>query len=176
MDRSSSLEEVEFRRQETKDQGREHEDSSEDSTVKVKNEGDINSMLAYLVERVKSLEKQVQQQSLPEDRSEISSEEDDNMSVNSKWLEFLPVDRSRWNSTKASDQAQGRVRGESKSTHRCSCSRSDCFLRHWICSWFSSTTSLSGVLIIAFRKSWTPTTFETPSRSPTAKKRRIASH
>ena len=39
-----------------------------------------------------------------------------------------------------------------------------------------STTSLSGVLIIAFRKSWTPTTFETPSRSPTAKKRRIASH
>ena len=56
MDRSSSLEEVEFRRQETKDQGREHEDSSEDSTVKVKNEGDINSMLAYLEERVKELD------------------------------------------------------------------------------------------------------------------------
>ena len=109
MDRSSSLEEVEFRRQETKDQGREHEDSSEDSTVKVKNEGDINSMLAYLVERVKSLEKQVQHQSLPEDRSEISSEEDDNMSVNSKWEEFLPMDRNRWNSTKASDQAQGNL-------------------------------------------------------------------
>ena len=110
MDRSSSLEEVEFRRQETKDQRREHEDSSEDSTtVKVKNEGDINSMLVYLVERVKSLEKQVQQQSLPEDRSEISSEEDDNLSVNSKWLEFLPMDRNRWNSTKASDQAQGNL-------------------------------------------------------------------
>ena len=93
MDRSSSLEDVEFRSQETTDLGREHEDSSEDSTVKVKNEGDINSMLAYLVERVKSLEKQVQQQSLPEDRSEISSEEDDNMSVNSKWEEFLPMDK-----------------------------------------------------------------------------------
>ena len=109
MDRSSSLEEVEFRRQETKDQGREQEDSSEESTVKVKKEGDINSMLAYLVERVKSLEKQVQQQSLPEDRSEISSEEDDNLSVSSKWFEFLPMDRNRWTSTKASDQAQGNL-------------------------------------------------------------------
>ena len=102
---------MEFRSLEAKDQGQQgqQEDSSEESTVKLKQEGDITSMLTYLVNKVQSLEKQVKQQSVPEEKSEISSEGDDNVLVSAKWYEFIPIDRNRWSSTKASDQAQGNL-------------------------------------------------------------------
>ena len=86
----------------------------------VKSEENINSLLAYLVDEVKSLKLQVEQQSSMNAgvtyesksgklHSEISTDEDleeDNVSVSSKLGDFIPVDQGRWKSSKAAEQAQ----------------------------------------------------------------------
>ena len=136
MDGSEATKEVVFRSRGTTDLDRVLDDSSEDGTVKIpptiednvsvssklgdfvpvdlkmKSEENINCILAYLVDRVRSLEMQIEHQPKSGNPSEISTDEDleeDNVSVSSKLGDFVPVDQGRWKSSKAADQAQSNL-------------------------------------------------------------------
>ena len=113
MDGSETGKEVTFHGHGTTDLDSVHENSSEDLTVKipmpagddgraptvltreqVKSEENINSILAYLVDEIKSLKVQIEHQSKSGNPSEISTDEDleeDNVSVTSKLGDFIPV-------------------------------------------------------------------------------------
>ena len=131
MDGSDEWKEVVLRSHGTTDLDKVLDDSSEDATVKIqvtiadhgstltvttqvpnlrmKSEENINSILAYLVDEIKSLKVQIEHQPKSGNPSEISTDEDleeDNVSVSSKLGDFIPVDQSRWKSSKAAEQAR----------------------------------------------------------------------
>ena len=128
MDSSDEGKEVTFRSRGTTDLDRVLDDSSEDATIKVpltiadhgraptvtsrdpkltvNSKENINSILAYLVDEIKSLKMQIEPKS--GNPSKISDEdpEEDGVSVNSRLGEFVPVDQQRWKSSKVAEQAQ----------------------------------------------------------------------
>ena len=128
MDGSGQAKEVVYRSHGITNLDGELDDSSEGSTVKIpiedqvrdqtimtpdpklqRTEENMNSLLLFLMDEIKSLKLRMEPKS--ENHSEISDEdhEDDNVSVNSKLEEFLPVDQERWKSSKAADQAQSNL-------------------------------------------------------------------
>ena len=128
MDSSDEAKEVSLRSHGTTDLDRVLDDASDASTVKIpvhgqvrdkavltpdpnfeRNQENLSSLLLFLMDEVKSLKLRMKPKS--EIHSEISDEDlqDDNVSVNSKIEEFVPVDQERWKSSKAADQAQTKL-------------------------------------------------------------------
>ena len=123
MDSSEETKEVTFRSRGTTDPDQvRDDDKSEGSTVKIpidgqlanesvetsdpkleRSEENLYALLQYLTDEIKSLKIRVDPK--PENHSELSDEDqdEDNVSVNSKIEEYIPIDQERWKSSKAAD-------------------------------------------------------------------------
>ena len=111
MDRSDETKEVSFRSLGTTDLDRVLDDDSEGSTVKIpadgqmgnepvgttepkleRNQENMNALLLFLMDEIRTLKIRMDPKS--ENHSEIS-DEDDNVSINSKIEEYIPIDQER---------------------------------------------------------------------------------